>query len=137
MTEPPILSVFVYGTLKRGQIREQAWPHLPTSIVAAKVRGQLFDLGEFPALMPGDDWVAGEIWTLHSDHMQATLEILDEIEGYRNSPSDLYKRVVVDCHTRTNTVVHAYVYFYTDTNLSESCRIPSMHGMPACWPPSP
>lgn len=46
---PGITSVFVYGTLQRGEVREHCWPHAPVSIEWGTIRGQLRDLGEYPA----------------------------------------------------------------------------------------
>lgn len=87
--------VFVYGTLKRGQCREQCWPAKPLSIRDAEVRGTLFDLGPFPALQGGDGRVSGEVWEFAQEDMTAVLATTDAIEGFNNSPSDLYQRTRV------------------------------------------
>src|SRR5436853_6029420 len=39
--DQPITALFVYGTLQRGQCREQFWPHPPISVEGATIRGQL------------------------------------------------------------------------------------------------
>ena len=57
MSITPIL-VFVYGTLKRGEARARLWPRKPQAVEPATVRGTLYDLGDYPALVPGDDTVA-------------------------------------------------------------------------------
>jgi gamma-glutamylcyclotransferase (GGCT)/AIG2-like uncharacterized protein YtfP len=49
-----LLPVFVYGTLKRGEVRAACWPREPVKVEEATVRGALFDLGDYPALVPGD-----------------------------------------------------------------------------------
>lgn len=89
--------VFVYGTLCRGQCREECWPREPLSVAVGYVRGRLFDLGPYPAMLPGDDWVRGEYWTLREEDMPETLRVLDAIEGYAQSgEADLYRRQEVD-----------------------------------------
>jgi gamma-glutamylcyclotransferase (GGCT)/AIG2-like uncharacterized protein YtfP len=53
--------VFVYGTLQRGGVRERCWPRKPIYVEVARVRGALYDLGPYPALVEGSDFVAGEL----------------------------------------------------------------------------
>ncbi len=75
-------ALFVYGTLKEGHLRSSMWPHAPQSIEPAMVRGRLLDLGAYPGLIEGDEWILGELWTLAEHHMPRTLAVLDEVEGY-------------------------------------------------------
>ena len=90
-------SVFVYGTLKRGESREQAWPLTPQRVSRARIKAQLYDLGRYPAIVRGDDWVLGECWEFLPRDITATLDVLDQIEGYQNSAGDLYRRLIVPC----------------------------------------
>ena len=108
----PIECVFVYGTLKRGQCRERAWPRQPLSIEPAWTPGRLYDLGPYPALLEGSDGVLGELWHFAPGDMDETLRVLDGIEGFRNQPDDLYRRVVVQCTTAAGEVLKAYLYHY-------------------------
>lgn len=73
--------VFVYGTLKRGQCREDLWPKVPVSVAPAWTWGSLFDLGPYPALLGGSDRVLGELWSFEPSEMATVLEVLDQIEG--------------------------------------------------------
>jgi gamma-glutamylcyclotransferase (GGCT)/AIG2-like uncharacterized protein YtfP len=120
--------IFVYGTLKTGQLREDCWPHSPLEIEPATVLGQLYDLGSYPALLPGDDVVEGEAWRLAESEMPDTLRVLDEIEGYHDSPQDLYKRVTIECdligdsHEGSESCVKAYTYHFS-TTLDAAHRI--------------
>ena len=106
--------VFVYGTLCRGQRNEGWWPHAPQQVQSAFVAGRLFDLGPYPAMTPGTNWVRGELWTLTIEQMAATLAALDELEDYRQREDDLYKRVVIDCHvgSPSQPPTPAYTYHY-------------------------
>lgn len=127
--------VFVYGTLKTGQIRESAWPHQPQSVQQAWTRGKLFDLGDYPAMLPGQDRIAGEVWTFEPHEMAATLEVLDEIEGYFNNPDDLYRRVIVTCILEAGSQVDAYTYHYRHESLTSAWRIHPKLGH-CSWPNS-
>ncbi len=91
-----ISSLFVYGTLKRGECRSELWPRDPLSIVPAWVRGTLYGRFDYPALKTGVDRVLGERWQFVEDDMDTVLKTLDEIEG-TNQPGqpNLYDRVNV------------------------------------------
>src|SRR5262245_31105020 len=102
-------AVFVYGTLKRGQVRERCWPRPPISVEPATVHWALYDLGPYPALVAGDDTVAGELWHLAPGDMQATLAALDRVEGFGGKEDDLYRRVIVECETTTGST-RAWTY---------------------------
>lgn len=120
-------AVFVYGTLKRGQSRENCWPHQSLSIDTATVRGALFDLGPYPGLVAGDNLIAGELWQFRAEHIPATLAALDEIEGYQGRDDDEYRRVIVECLTgEKNTSAWAY-YYARSAALTSSRRIHPNH----------
>lgn len=109
-----ITHVFVYGTLKRGQCRERCWPYRPVSVNTATIRAALYNLGPYPAIGPGDALVLGEIWELHPDHIETTLAVLDNVEGYAGLPGDEYTRRVVTCTLLNGDEVEAFTYFYAD-----------------------
>src|SRR5262245_14183266 len=126
--------VFVYGTLKRGQVREGCWPRRPLSVEMARVRGLLYDLGPYPGLTEGGDVVAGELWRFAAEDMEATLAALDEVEGYSGDGDDWYRRVVIECHTASGVVL-AWTYLYARTNeLQVSRRIGSDSSGVCHWP---
>ncbi len=88
-----ITHVFVYGTLQREQCRGNLWPRKPLDIIPGYVRGQLYDLGSYPALRFDDDeldadWVAGEVWSFTEDDIAPTIVVLDQIEE-TNQPGRL------------------------------------------------
>ena len=91
-----ISSVFVYGTLKRGQCRGVMWPFEPLRVSLVFTLGALYDRHDYPAMTSGTDCVVGEKWDFHSEQMQRVLEVLDAIEGANQvGAPDLYRRVVV------------------------------------------
>lgn len=107
------------------------WPHLPIGVVKATTKGKLYDLGPYPAMTSGDDSVVGELWRFEFEQVAETLQVLDEIEDYRDSPNDLYKRVIVPCDVEGASVA-AFTYHYA-LPLDESQRVLSING--GCsWP---
>lgn len=112
--------VFVYGTLQQGEQREGAWPRTPVSRRRATIRGILFDLGPYPALLPGNDLIGGEFWEIAAGDMPATLEVLDCVEGYNQGDANLYERRVISCRLETGTTVSAYTYFLAQADVTHS-----------------
>lgn len=110
----PVLAVFVYGTLKRGQCREGCWPAEPLHIEKAWTRGELYDTGPYPALFAGGDSVAGELWFFSSQAIARVLKVLDRVEEYEPGceATNLYNRVPVECIDRAGNVYRAYTYLY-------------------------
>jgi gamma-glutamylcyclotransferase (GGCT)/AIG2-like uncharacterized protein YtfP len=115
-------SIFVYGTLKRGQVREKWWPRKPLTVEPATVRGALYDLEKYPALVEGSDLVAGELWHFAAEDMLATLATLDEIEGCAGLADDEYRRVEIVCQT-ANGAVPAWTYMYAQAGFRPSQRV--------------
>ena len=107
---------FVYGTLKRGQFRERCWPEKPELVRSAWARGNLYDLGAYPAMTAGDTPIIGELWSFLSHEEKAVIRVLDEIEG-TNQPGEpnLYDRVRLTVRTiETSEEFVANAYLYSD-----------------------
>lgn len=88
------------------------WPRPPIRVTSCRVRGQLHDLGPYPALLPGTDWVLGELWELAPHDIAETLRVLDEIEGFRRRDDDLYRREVIECTTEEKGKTLAFTYYF-------------------------
>ncbi len=114
MTLDSITAVFVYGTLKTGQCREQCWPRRPQEIRRAWTLGELYDTGPYPALFPGTDCVGGQVWIFAASDMDAVLRELDEVEEYRpgHEATNLYNRVTIECTDEYSHIIHAHTYLY-------------------------
>lgn len=106
------VSFFAYGTLKLNQVRARCWPFKPTSVQIAYARGQLFDLGPYPALAEGENWVQGELWTFLPSQIAKTLQVIDDVEGYEQSPDDLYDRRIISCVLENGQIESAFCYFF-------------------------
>ena len=92
-----IQSVFVYGTLQRGQCREGLWPAVPSRVEPAWTRGALYHRADYPAMTAGADRVLGQRWEFPPAVLDRVIAVLDQIEG-ANQPGqpDLYRRVAVE-----------------------------------------
>lgn len=119
-TTPELEHVFVYGTLKRGQCREDCWPAAPVSIEPAWTRGSLWDLGPYPALLLGSDRVLGELWSFESGDISTVLRALDQIEG-TNQPGlpNEYDRVQTRVTSWRRGEVVANTYRYADPSIAD------------------
>lgn len=132
-TEPcpdAVHAVFVYGTLKRGECRARCWPRRPLAVASAVIRGRLHDLGPYPALVPGDDRVRGELWRFHPADMDETLRVLDEVEGATQLGDAYYRRIVVTCRCDDGQDCAAFAYEFVDRErLKNHPIVPAdMHG---------
>lgn len=100
----PETILFVYGTLRQGGSNDIA-RLLPsaTRIAAARMRGRLFDLGPYPALVADASaaWVEGEIYDI-PQHGWSVLDALEDVAG-ATDPQGEYFRVpgqACDTHGR-------------------------------------
>ena len=89
--------VFVYGTLRRGELRDiNRLQPAPVFVGNAQIKGTLYDMGSYPGVrLGGAQWVQGEVY-------QITPELerqLDEIEEVWPQQTGEYARqeVVVQC----------------------------------------
>jgi gamma-glutamylcyclotransferase (GGCT)/AIG2-like uncharacterized protein YtfP len=118
MTNDSIEAVFVYGTLKTGQCREGCWPRRPREIRKAWTRGELYDTGPYPAMFPGEDMVAGQVWIFDRSDMEAVIRELDLVEEYQpgQESTNLYNRQVIECFDQQGDGWSAFTYIYGREN---------------------
>lgn len=115
--------LFVYGTLLPGLALHGAMQGA-RCIGEAAVRGRLFDLGPYPALVQGPGRVSGLLYAVS----EAQLARLDALEEY--DPADtaqslyLRKRLAAEL-VPERSVCDAYVYVY---NRSVDGATPIAHG---------
>jgi gamma-glutamylcyclotransferase (GGCT)/AIG2-like uncharacterized protein YtfP len=80
-----------------------------------RVRGSLYDFGEYPGIVLDDDgWVAGELYRVPD--LATRLPGLDREEGYdaRDEAASLYVRRQVRVVGDGGTGADAWVYVYND-----------------------
>lgn len=116
--------VFAYGTLMEGFVRR---PLLGPAIYEgpARVRGSLYDFGEYPGVVLDDGgWVEGELYRLPD--VDARLPMLDREEGYepRDEARSLYVRRPVSVQLADGSSREASLYVYNGPP-GRGPRIPS------------
>ncbi len=116
------MKIFVYGTLLKGLSRDRALSY-SEFLSRCWIKGELYDLGRFPALKAGEDKVFGELYEID----EQTLFRLDQIEAYDpvHPENSLYLRIKtqVSLH-QTNELIDAETYFYNRSVEGRSTRIP-------------
>jgi len=116
--------VFFYGTLMTGfnrRLRIGIDSKLQY-VGRGSIQAMLFDLGIYPAAVPGDGRVLGEVF--QTDDPEAVLAGLDSIEGYQPDDPDrsLYTRLRTPVTLDDGQSVEAWVYFY-NAPLGRASRI--------------
>ena len=116
--QPETFQLFVYGSLREG-FKHPAYEYISnyfTLTGPAKVKGLLYDMGDFPAAIPvlTDDFIVGELYTLKNpDEFSWAIAQLDDYEGVDVEFGELplYRRNVttVFCNGITTT---AWIYWY-------------------------
>ncbi len=110
--EPAIKSLFVYGTLMRGEARSALLADRSGVFTPSRVCGSLHDLGSYPGLTPEPSskrWVFGEI---HGGVGAEQLAMLDGVEGFPGFevPGGLFRRRMIDTHGVDGQTLRAWVY---------------------------
>lgn len=96
--------IFVYGTLLTGEHNHgllESSTFVDTGIISGYT---MYDTGSFPAIVPGDGIVKGEVYEIDAK----TLERLDWLEG----EGSLYKRISIPVQLSSGESVLALVYEY-------------------------
>jgi gamma-glutamylcyclotransferase (GGCT)/AIG2-like uncharacterized protein YtfP len=112
---------FTYGTLKLNECRGGLWERCLGNNFEAKnasVKGLIYDLGAYPAMIPGEGEVFGQaIFVKDKDRIDGLIKTLDRIEGYfgEGNPNNLYNRLTVETKLENGRKVEAIVYFFNDT----------------------
>jgi gamma-glutamylcyclotransferase (GGCT)/AIG2-like uncharacterized protein YtfP len=113
--------IWVYGSLLEGFFNyEKALLGKVVSRNIARVKGTLFHQSKkgYPALIPGDGWVYGEL--LQLDDFSGLLPVIDGIEDFYG-PGDArneYERILTPvCFDGHESGTEAYVYWYGRDDL--------------------
>ena len=89
-----LLKVFVYGTLKPGEVNYQRY--CTGKVIQAQsaiAPGQLFDLpAGYPAMTQGLGWVQGFVLSFEGSGMLAQLDDLEDYDVGRPASQNLYER---------------------------------------------
>jgi gamma-glutamylcyclotransferase (GGCT)/AIG2-like uncharacterized protein YtfP len=107
--------LFVYGTLLQpGNEFADYLNQQCTYITSGKIKGILYDLGEYPGLVITGDveqYIYGSIFKLH--HPEENLKMIDNYEGFgpEQEQPNLFVRVIKPIETN-NDIIQAWVYLY-------------------------
>ena len=113
--------LFVYGTLMQGldNARFLQSPNRANYLGNAKIRGLIYDLGEFPGFVPQDrglegqeeHWVYGELY--HLEDPTVLLDTLDIVEGvnpFYPERSLFVRKLLPAEYQGTETLAWVYVF---------------------------
>ena len=118
MPDQTIYPLFVYGSLLSG-FKSQAYEYISrffNLIGKGKVKGKLYDMGEYPAAIPSNDdgFIQGELYQIKNEaEFSWAIGQLDDYEGVTPEPGEeqLYRRelssVVID-----DKIIIAWIYWY-------------------------
>lgn len=108
---------FVYGTLKIGGVYAKHFDKFRVSSKSATINNMnLYKIGYFPGVIPGNGVVVGELHEYKNPEIVTTY--MDQIEGYDGSKQSLFRREYRTVVTKSGKKVKANVYIY---NYKASC----------------
>ena len=118
MTNHASYYLFVYGTLRSG-FHNPAYEYISRYFDIfgnAKVKGRLYDLGEYPAATPTQDdaFITGELYIIKNEReFSWAIGQLDDYEGVvvESGEQRLYRREIADVFIN-DAIVPAWVYWY-------------------------
>ena len=85
--------VFVYGTLKPGELYHAQYCKGMVGSCEAIVQGKLFDLSlGYPAMTLGNDWVYGVLLTFATSNILSRLDQLEDFDPDRPATENDYQR---------------------------------------------
>jgi len=124
MTNHASRYVFVYGSLRSG-FQSTAYEYISryfNFFGEAKVKGKLFDLGEYPGAVPTqeDSFIKGELYIVKNENeFSWAIAQLDDYEGVIVEPNEkpLYRREIADIYVN-DAIVPAWIYWYNG-NVSD------------------
>lgn len=118
MTNTDNYHLFVYGSLLSG-FNSPAYEYISryfSLIGAAKVKGRLFDMGDYPAAVPASDekFINGELYTIREkSEFSWAITQLDDYEGVLVEAGEkpLYRREITEVFFQ-HAIVPAWIYWF-------------------------
>lgn len=118
-----MLRVFVYGTLKPGQVNFERYcgGDRTLAFLRAQVRGKLFDLSlGYPGMTLGDAWVKGYLLELAHESILAALDGLEDYHPHRAESQNEYQRREVEVFEQEGRSLGlAWAYFMTPQKVEQ------------------
>lgn len=118
MKNPGVYHLFVYGSL-RSSFQSPAYEYISRFfrlVSEAKVKGKLFDMGDYPAAVPvsEDVFITGELYIIKEEsEFSWAIGQLDDYEGVLVEAGEvqLYRRELSEIWTGDDSVT-AWMYWY-------------------------
>ena len=118
MNKSEVYQLFVYGSLRSG-FKSPAYEYISRYFVLlgeAKVKGELFDMGSYPAAVPTNEnkYVTGELYKIkHENEFAWAMGQLDDYEGVTVDFDEvqLYRKELTEVNI-DNQVTLAWIYWY-------------------------
>jgi gamma-glutamylcyclotransferase (GGCT)/AIG2-like uncharacterized protein YtfP len=118
------LPLFVYGTLRRGFGNYNNYLRGKVAdIVPGTIKGEMFDVGAFPAVVCGEYTVVGELMYIDLADYVDTMKNCDILEGYNpDADFNMYERQIIEVNTEDG-IKHAWVYIWEMTPPSNYRKV--------------
>ena len=118
MPDQTIYPLFVYGSLMSG-FKSPAYEYISrffNLVGKGKVKGKLYDMGEYPAAIPTNDdgFIQGELYQIKNEaEFSWAIGQLDDYEGVTPEPGEeqLYRRELASILIEEK-IVTAWIYWY-------------------------
>jgi gamma-glutamylcyclotransferase (GGCT)/AIG2-like uncharacterized protein YtfP len=118
MKNQEVYQLFVYGSLRSG-FRSPAYEYISRYfdlVGEGKVKGELYDLGTYPAARPTDNnkFIIGELYRIRNEKEFAwAIGQLDDYEGVNVAFDEmlLYRREITEVQI-DNKITNAWIYWY-------------------------
>ncbi len=119
MKKNKLNNLFVYGTLRSG-FKNPAYDYISryfTLTGAAKVKGKLYDMGEYPVAVTAADesFIFGEVYCINNEtEFEWAIEQIDDYEGLNVMPGEkpLYRRDKCIAHLDEAADAECWIYWY-------------------------
>jgi len=120
--EPVNQFLFVYGSLRSG-FDHPAYAYISAHfelVAKAKVKGLLYDLGEYPAALPeeaGSSFIIGELYRLKDEEeFSWAIAQIDDYEGLNPEPDEkpLYRRALTTVFPENQHATTAWIYWFNN-----------------------
>lgn len=106
--------VFVYGTLRKGESRNEIMSEISTGMKDTTINAKMYDVGSFPAIILKEGQVFGELHTIRNSESIKTLDRIEGFAGYERK--SLYLRILL--HSKGD-VFWTYVWNGNTDDLKE------------------
>ena len=103
-------NLFVYGSLKKGYLLHNFYLSKSKFIAQDSVKGEMYDLGSYPAYIEGEGVVHGEVYEVGSKEFES-VKNMEESAGYET------------INIKTKGGMDVYIFSYKDESIRSRCKL--------------